>query len=197
MRRSSLRPILLAAFLAALLPATLWPAAALAASKEEIDARVKGALEELYKQSPAARDLGAKANGILVFPRVLKGGFGVGGEYGEGALLIAGQTVEYYRVASASVGFQIGGQARSQVLMFMTEEALKSFRESKGWEAGVDGSVAIARFGAGEDISTHSAREPIIGFVFGNQGLMYNLSLEGSKFWKVQKQAAGSASPTG
>jgi lipid-binding SYLF domain-containing protein len=171
--------------LAALL--TVLPAGAGAASKAEIDARVTGALEELYGRSAAARELSAKASGILVFPRVLKAGFGVGGEYGEGSLLVGGQPVQYYRVASASVGFQIGGQARAQVLMFMTDAALERFRSSDGWEAGVDGSIAIIEFGVGEDISTHSGTEPIVGFVFGNKGLMYNLSLEGTRFWKVTK----------
>ena len=158
-----------------------------AASKAEIDARVTGALTELYQRSAAAQELSAKASGILVFPRVLKAGFGLGGEYGEGSLLVGGEPVQYYRVASASVGFQIGGQARAQVLMFMTDAALDAFRNSDGWEAGVDGSVAIIEFGVGEDISTHSGTEPIVGFVFGNKGLMYNLSLEGTKFWKVTK----------
>lgn len=173
--------------LATLAAVLLWPAAASAASKTEIDARVDGALEELYGRSAAARELAGKASGILVFPRVIKAGFGIGGEYGEGALLVNGAPVQYYRVTSASVGFQIGGQARAQVLMFMTDEALRSFRSSEGWEAGVDGSVALIEFGAGGDISTHSATEPIIGFVFGNKGLMYNLSLEGTKFWKIER----------
>ena len=173
--------------LIALLTVALLPAGTRAASKEEIDARVSGALEELYQKSPAARQLAAKASGILVFPRVLKAGFGLGGEYGEGALLVGGQPVQYYRVASASVGFQIGGQARAQVLMFMTDPALESFRSSNGWEAGVDGSIAIVQFGVGEDLSTHSVTDPIVGFVFGHKGLMYNLSLEGTKFWKINK----------
>lgn len=158
-----------------------------AATKTEIDARVSGALETLYEQSPAARDLSGKAAGILVFPRIIKAGFGLGGEYGEGSLLVGGSPVQYYRVAGASVGFQIGGQARAQVLMFMTDESLATFRASNGWEVGVDGSVAVVEFGVGEDLTSRSAQEPIIGFVFGNKGLMYNLSLEGSRFWKVVK----------
>lgn len=158
-----------------------------AAPKAEIDARVTGALEQLYQRSPAARELAGKASGILVFPRVLKAGFGLGGEYGEGSLLVNDQPVQYYRVASASVGFQIGGQARAQVLMFMTDQALTDFQNSDGWEAGVDGSIAIVEFGVGEDLSTYSGTEPIVGFVFGNKGLMYNLSLEGTRFWKVSK----------
>ena len=165
----------------------LLPAAAGAASKAEIDARVSGALDDLYQRSGAARELAGKAAGVLVFPRVLKAGFGIGGEYGEGSLLMGGQPVQYYRLASASVGFQIGGQARAQVLMFMTDQALERFRNSDGWEAGVDGSIALIEFGVGEDVSTHSGTEPIVGFVFGNKGLMYNLSLEGTRFWKIDK----------
>lgn len=169
-----------------LLAASLAGTAA-AATKAEIDARVSGALETLYEQSPAARELSGKAAGILVFPRIIKAGFGLGGEYGEGSLLVGGSPVQYYRVAGASVGFQIGGQARAQVLMFMTDESLAAFRASNGWEVGVDGSVAVVEFGVGEDLTSRSAQEPIIGFVFGNKGLMYNLSLEGSRFWKVVK----------
>lgn len=163
------------------------PTPGIAASKTELDARVQGALDELYERSPQARELARKAAGVLVFPRVVKAGFGVGGEFGEGSLLVDGQPLQYYRVASASVGFQIGGQARAQVLMFMTDQALADFRNNDGWEAGVDGSVALVEFGVGGDVSTHSGQEPIIGFVFGNKGLMYNLSLEGTKFWKVEK----------
>lgn len=158
-----------------------------AASREEIDARVQGALATLYQAFPAARELADKSAGILVFPRVLKGGFGIGGAYGEGSLLVGGQPVQYYRTAAASIGFQLGGQARSEVLLFMTREALEKFRASDGWEAGVDGSVAIAQFGAGEELGTNTLQSPIIGFIYGNQGLMFNLSLEGSKYWRIDR----------
>ena len=94
---------------------------AFAASKEEIDAGVKESLAELYKQSSAAKDLGAKAVGILVFPKVVKGGIGVGGEFGEGALLVGGKTSGYYNTAAGSIGFQLGLQQKSQVIMFMTQ----------------------------------------------------------------------------
>ena len=165
---------------------TLSPAAT-AASKLEIDTGVQATLERLYAKRSEARALAAKANAILVFPRILKAGFGVGGEIGEGALLINNETSGYYRVTSVSVGFQLGGQAKSQVIMFMTEEAKRSFVESDGWEAGVDGSVAIIEFGVGAEVDTHSIQDPIIAFVLDNKGLMYNLSIEGSKFWKIVK----------
>ncbi|MEZ5561026.1 MAG: YSC84-related protein [Pseudomonadales bacterium] len=173
------------------LPLTLclliFSANAWGASREEIDARVRDALATLYDKSVAAKELAGRAAGILVFPRVYKAGAFVGGDYGEGSLLVGNAPVQYYRITSASVGFQLGIQARSQVLMFMTPEALQNFRDSDGWEAGVDGSVALLQFGVGEDVNTNSASNPIIGFVFGNKGLMYNLSLEGSKFWKITK----------
>ena len=164
-------------------------APALAASKEEIDAGVKEALAELYEKSSAARDLGAKAVGILVFPKVVKGGVGVGGEFGEGALLVGGKTSGYYNTASGSIGFQLGLQQKSQVIMFMTQKELDKFLEQNndGWKAGVDGSVALATLGAGGQLDTETAKKPIIGFIFSNKGLMYNLTFEGSKISKITK----------
>ena len=155
------------------------------ASKEEIDADVKASLVEFYEKSQAGKALAEKASGMLVFPKVIKAGFGVGGEYGEGALLVNGNTVEYYSTAAASIGFQLGAQQKSQVILFMNDDVLKKFRDSDGWEAGVDGSVAIAEIGAGGELSSNTAQEPIIGFIFSNKGLMYNLTLEGSKMTKI------------
>lgn len=161
--------------------------AAAGASKVELDARVRAAMQAL-DDVPAGKELARKASGILVFPRVVKGGFGVGGEYGEGALLVNGQTVQYYRVASISVGFQAGGQAKTEVIMFMTDTALRLFRESDGWEAGVDGNIAVFEFGTGREVNTNNLRDPIVGFIYNNKGLMYDLSLAGSKFWKTHKE---------
>ncbi len=158
-----------------------------AASKVEIDIYVQEALAELYKQSPGARELTARAKGILVFPKVYKAGFWVGGEYGEGALRIGGSNVKYYNIAAASLGLQLGAQIKSQVILFMTDQSLQKFRSSEGWEAGVDGSVAIATFGAGGEIDTQTAQQPIIGFIFSNKGLMYNLTIEGSKITPIKR----------
>lgn len=160
---------------------------AVASSKTELNATVKETLSSLYDKSSAARALGKEAKGILVFPKIIKGGLFLGGEYGEGALLINQSVVDYYNTASASIGFQLGAQLRSQVIMFMTDEALKKFRNSKGWEAGVDGSIAIAEFGVGETIATNTIQAPIIGFISDNKGLMYNLTLEGTKITRINK----------
>ena len=160
---------------------------AMASSTMELDANVQESLSTLYEKSSAAQSLGKKAKGILVFPKIIKGGIVLGGEYGEGALLMNNEIVDYYNTASASVGFQLGAQVRSQIIMFMTDDALNKFRNSKGWEAGVDGSIAIAEFGAGEALGTNTAKAPIIGFIADNKGLMYNLTLEGTKITKISK----------
>lgn len=158
-----------------------------AASAQEIDAKVNQALKEFYRHSPAGKELAGKAVGVLVFPDVIKAGIGIGGEYGEGALRVGGKTAAYYNVASASIGFQLGAQIKSEILLFMTYKALEHFRKSDGWEAGVDGSVALATVGAGGKIDSNTVQQPIIGFIFSNKGLMYNLSIEGSKITRIDR----------
>ena len=168
--------------LALLLSSSTW-----AGSREEIDAEVRQALKEFRQHTSAGHELSQKAAGMLVFPSVVKAGIGVGGEYGEGSLLIGGKPAAYYNIASASIGFQLGAQARSMIVLFMTENALAKFRNSEGWKAGVDGSVALATLGAGGSIDTETAKKPIIGFIFSNKGLMYNLTFEGSKISKIER----------
>lgn len=160
----------------------------LAATAREIDVSVDVALEKFEKEVKGAKEFLQSAKGVLVFPKVIKAGVGIGGEYGEGALRISGKTADYYNTASASIGFQLGAQAKSVILVFMQEEALKKFRNSSGWEVGVDGSVALIKLGAGGSIDTTKIKDPIVGFVFGQKGLMYNLTLEGSKFTKLNKK---------
>lgn len=163
------------------------PGPVAAASAVEIDAQVDAALARFYDEVPAAKELAKKAKGILIFPSVIKAGFGIGGEYGEGALRVGGRSVGYYNTAAASIGLQIGAQSRAEVLMFMTEDALERFRSSDGWEVGVDGSVALITVGVAGEIDTTTIDDPVIGFVFGEQGLMANLSLEGAKITKMAK----------
>lgn len=158
-----------------------------AATGREIDVSADVALEEFQKQVGGGKEFLESSKGVLVLPKVLKAGVGFGGEYGEGALRIAGKTVDYYNIASASFGFQFGGQMKTVLLVFMDEDALTKFRTSEGWKAGVDGSVALVTLGAGGSIDTTKIKDPIVGFVFGQKGLMYNLTLEGSKFTKMHK----------
>ena len=159
----------------------------LATSAAVIDVKVNEALNRFYEEVKSAKELLGKSKGVLVFPSVIKAGIGVGGEYGEGALRINGKTVAYYNTAAASIGFQLGAQAKTVILLFMTKEALSNFRNSNGWEAGIDGSVALVKVGVGGSLDTTKLKEPILGFVIGQKGLMYNLTLEGSKITKIDK----------
>ncbi|MFM7084680.1 MAG: YSC84-related protein [Hyphomicrobium sp.] len=158
-----------------------------AASAQEIDADVRATLDRFYIQISGAKELANKSTGILVFPSVIKAGMGFGGEYGEGALLVRGQRTTYYNTISASFGFQLGVQSRAIIIMFMTPEALEGFRNSDGWKVGVDGSVAIITLGAGGAIDTNKIASPIVGFILDPKGLMYNLTLEGSKISRISR----------
>jgi len=167
--------------------AIILPQTSHAASATEINIGVKETLKRFRQDIPGGNEFLQRARAVLVFPTIIKAGFGIGGEYGEGALQIAGKSVSYYSTAAASIGFQLGAQSKSVVLVFMTDDALKHFQSSKGWKAGVDGSVAVIEWGVGEDINTIDIEDPIVGFVFSNKGLMFNLTLEGSKFTKIVK----------
>jgi lipid-binding SYLF domain-containing protein len=167
--------------------AMLLSTSALAASAEEIDRDANEALEKFEEQVDGSSVFLNQSAGYLVFPRVIKVGIGVGAETGEGALRVGGQTVDYYRTTSGSFGLQLGAQAKSIVIAFMTPEALEKFRNSEGWKVGVDGSVALIDIGAGKSIDTQNIKDPVVGFVFGSKGLMYNLTLEGTKFSKLEK----------
>jgi lipid-binding SYLF domain-containing protein len=158
-----------------------------AASPDELNRDADKALQAFREQVKGADVFLGQAAGYLVFPRVIKVGVGVGAETGEGVLRVGGSTVAYYRTTSGSIGFQLGAQAKSIVIAFLTRDALDKFRESSGWKVGVDGSVALIDIGAGKTIDSDNIRDPVVGFIFGSKGLMYNLTLEGSKFTKLDK----------
>ena len=158
-----------------------------AATAEEINVSVNATLKNFLKDVKGAKEFLNAAKGVLVFPNVYKAGFGIGGEYGEGALRIGGKTVDYYSTVAGSFGFQLGAQKKTLILVFMQNGALKSFRESNGWKAGVDGSVALVTVGIGGSIDTTNIKDPIVAFAFDQKGLMYNLTIEGSKFSKIKK----------
>ncbi len=157
------------------------------AYSEEIETNVNYTLKRFYHYAPAGRELVQKAAAVLVFSNVVKAGFGIGGEYGEGALRANGKTMGYYSTASASIGFQIGLQGRAVVILFMTKQALRNFHARDGWEVGVDGSVTLINIGAAGEYDTNNLADPIIGFIFDGKGLMYNLTLEGSKITRIQR----------
>ncbi len=160
---------------------------AAAASAEEIEAGVNRALDHFYRRVHEGPGLVARAAGTLVFPNVIKAGMGIGGEYGEGAMRSGGRTVAYYNTISASVGFQLGAQARTVIILFMTQDALAKFHRKDGWKVGVDGSVTLVTIGAAGALDTDKLNSPVIGFILDSKGLMYNLTLEGSKISRIRR----------
>jgi lipid-binding SYLF domain-containing protein len=160
---------------------------AFAKTAQEIDVSVDVALDKFKQDVKGGEDFLKSSKGVLVFPSVVKAGFVVGGAFGEGALRIDGKSVDYYNTAAASWGFLAGAQSVRVIIVFMQEDALNKFRESKGWEAGVDGNVTLVNVGASGTIDTTNIKDPIVGFVFGNKGLMADLSLTGSKYTKIAR----------
>jgi lipid-binding SYLF domain-containing protein len=156
-------------------------------SASRIDEESDKALRVFREEVNGAEVFLAQSSGYLVFPRVIKAGIGIGAETGEGVLRVGGQSADYYRTTSGSIGFQAGAQAKSIVIAFLTPSSLEQFRQANGWKVGIDGSVALIDVGAGKTIDTDNIRDPVVGFVFGSKGLMYNLTFEGSKFTKLVK----------
>ncbi len=158
-----------------------------AATGAEIDARVNTALDRLKAEVKGSDGVLAQARGVLVFPEVIKAGFIFAGEGGEGALRIAGKTVDYYNIMSASVGLQAGGQKRDIIVAFLDADSLTKFRNSQGWKVGADGSVTLIDTGAAANVDITRIKEPIVAFVVGQKGLMAGISLDGSKITKSDK----------
>jgi lipid-binding SYLF domain-containing protein len=159
----------------------------LAETKPEIDVSVRETLKQFDGLNSRNAQLLSRAAGTLIFPSVTKGGVGVAGEYGEGALRVDGRTVGYYSVSSASIGLTVGVAKRSEVIVFTTKDALDKFTSSKGWSVGADTAVAVISKGAGGDYDTETLRKPVVGFVFAEKGLIADLSLEGSKITKIDR----------
>jgi lipid-binding SYLF domain-containing protein len=162
-----------------------------AATAQAIDASADRALAQFRSQVKGADAFLRSAKGILIFPEVIQAGIGIGGEYGEGVMRIHGKSVAYYSIAAGSIGFQFGAQQKSILVAFLTDQELKNFRASvrtdKSWQVGVDGSITLVNLGGQASINSATINQPVVGFVFGQQGLMYNLSLEGSKITKINR----------
>jgi len=184
--RALTRRSILAATLA--LPAALAGPPAEAATRETIESRVNLALGRLWSEVPGARELASRAKAMLVMPSVVKGGFILGGAYGEGALRINDpeigyeRTAGYYSVAAASIGLQAGIQKTSHVLFFLTDQALAEFQRADGWEIGADAEVTVPDKGMNVGVNTTEFEKPIVGIVFGEDGLLLGASLEGAKY---------------
>jgi lipid-binding SYLF domain-containing protein len=161
------------------------PQPAFAASAKEIRREANAALSRLYASTPAAKALGAQAKGILVFPRIVKAGFIVGAQGGDGALRKGDQMVAYYRNVAASYGLQAGVQGFSYALFFMSDSALAYLDKSDGWEIGTGPSLVIVDKGMARSLSTTTLRSDVYAFIFGQKGLMAGIGIQGSKITRI------------
>ena len=160
-----------------------------ARNSNEIDASIESALDRFSEEVQGSQGYLDGARGILVIPRMIKAGVVLGMEYGEGALIVDDIKVQYYRAFSTSLGIQLGVGAKDLVILFFDDEAMDDFLYSSGWQAGVDGAVALWTMGAGGSIDTTESQDPIVGFVFGHKGIIAGVSFEGTKFTKIWPDA--------
>ncbi len=160
---------------------------ALAASASEIDRAVDAGLQKAYAAEPAARQLAAKAKGVLVFPAIYKAGFMFGAQYGEGVMRRQGKTVGYYNSVAASYGFQVGVQSFGYILFFMTDSAVKYLEESGGLELGSGPSIVVLDRGAAGALTTSTAQTDIAAMFFNQKGLMGGVGIQGSKLSRMNK----------
>lgn len=153
----------------------------------EIDASVAAALQSFKKEVKGANDYLAVAKGVLVMPDVTKVGLVVAAQWGDGALLVGGKTVDYYKMEVGSAGFQAGYQKANFIFIFLTQEALDSFRASSGWGAGVDAGITVVDASTPTmSVDTLKSKSSVVAFVFGKEGLMGGWSGKGTKFTKLK-----------
>jgi lipid-binding SYLF domain-containing protein len=163
-------------------------AGALAADTAALDKQVAATLQQFYQLVPDRNQyLAQNAAAVLVFPDITKGGIGIGGEHGDGALLENGKTVGYYSISGASIGLTFGLSHHSQVILFQTPAARAKFVNGSDWSVGADASVAVMKKGAGGDYDSQSLKKPVLVFVFGEKGLMGDASLGGAKISRIGK----------
>jgi lipid-binding SYLF domain-containing protein len=179
MNTKTLGKVLLGATLA-----LVWQAA-VAAGASELERDGKASLQKLYASVPAAKAIGPKAVAILVFPKVTKAGLGIGGQFGEGALLQNGKAVAYYNTTGASVGLQAGAQQYGYAMFFMNANALAQLDKAGGFEVGVGPTVVVVDEGKAKTMTTTTAKDDIYAFIFGQKGLMAGLGVQGNKITKI------------
>lgn len=186
MARAPSRTRLFFAWLLFIVGITVAPLAA-AAEESLLEQDARAALRSLYAGSAVAKALDGKAKGILVFPNIVKAGFVVGAQSGDGVLFMQGKTTAHYNTTAVSVGLQAGAQSFGYVLFFMSDEVLTNFRNSKNFQIGVGPSIVIVDAGAAKDLNTLTAKSDVYAMIFDQKGLMAGAGLQGSKITRINR----------
>ena len=161
------------------------PSHSLAADAQEIETEAREALTRLYETNPTAKEISKTAEAVLVFPDILKAGLIIGGQGGNGALFVDGQVVAYYNISAASYGLQAGAQTFAYAMFLMTDAAREQIDSSKGWEVGVGPSLVVVDDGVAKTLTTTTAKDDVYAFIFGQEGMMAGLGIQGSKITKI------------
>lgn len=186
--KTATRRFFLAASVAAALAAPpLTAEQAYAASAQNLNKDADQALQTLFKNNDVAESIARQARGVLVFPNIVKAGLIIGGSYGEGVLRRGGKTVGYYNSVSGSWGLQAGAQSYGYVVFLMNDKAFGYLNDSKGWEIGVGPTVVVVNEGVAKNLSSTTLQDDAYAFIFGQQGLMAGISIEGSKISKIKR----------
>jgi lipid-binding SYLF domain-containing protein len=151
----------------------------------ELSKSSNAALQSLYAKVPGAKAIGAQARAVLVFPKVTKAGLGIGGQYGEGALIKGGKTVAYYNTAGVSTGLQAGAQTYGYAMFFMNDAALNQLDKAGGFEVGAGPSIVVMDEGKAKTTTSTTMKDDIYAFIFSQKGLMAGLGLQGNKITKI------------
>ena len=181
------RRILVVAASLLLLGTLVVPTASFAKTAAEINSSVDAAIARFDQEVKGGAKFLASSKGVLVFPGIVKVAFVLGGQYGEGALREGGRHFGYYSIAGGSWGASIGIQKKDLLLVFRDAAALRHFENASGWQVGVDGAVTLVNVGVGADLSTMQINQPIVAFVVGQKGLMFDVSLQGAKITKIKR----------
>ena len=153
-----------------------------ATTRAQIDTNVNAALSNLYASVPGSQDVISRAAGVLVCPRA---GFMVGGQHGGGALLVGGKSIGYYYTDRMTYDVRPGAREHSVAIAFMTQDALQRLQASNDWDIGADASVAVVNTSVGGTVVASQLDRPVQVFVFGDNGLLAPVTLEGAKIAKV------------
>jgi lipid-binding SYLF domain-containing protein len=158
-----------------------------AADRSQLDRDARSALNKLVAGNAGAKAVGAKAVAVLVFPSITKAGLVIGGQTGDGVLMMGGKTIAYYNTSGASYGLQAGAQTYGYAMFFMNESTLKQLDKTDGFEVGVGPSVVVADEGFAKSTTSVTYDQDIYAFIFSQKGLMAGLGLQGNKITRLAK----------
>lgn len=152
----------------------------------------------IFKQSEATQPFFKNAYGYAVFPTVGKGGIGLGGAYGKGRVYEKGNVTGTASLVKLTFGFQLGGQAFSQIIFFQDKRAYNEFTSGRfefdaaasavvitagtQAKAGTEGVTAGASVNKDGEYASTGYSKGMVVFIHTKGGLMYEAAIGGQKF---------------